>query len=106
MTNQKENLMFDTEEIFWTSNGVQIRPEEMTYTHRANTINMMVKKVTKDLSTAKFKPSGLAAHEEIERIAFEQQTKDIVESGPKAVLQYIFQHYPAIRRMAELNGLL
>lgn len=106
MTNQKENLMFDTEEIFWTSNGVQIRPEEMTYTHRANTINMMVKKVTKDLSTAKFKPSGLAAHEEIERIAFEQQTKDIVESGPKAVLQYVFQHYPAIRRMAELNGLL
>jgi hypothetical protein len=106
MTNQKENLMFDTEEIFWTSNGVQIRPEEMTYTHRANTINMMVKKVTKDLSTAKFKPSGFATHEEIERIAFEQQTKDVVESGPKAVLQYVFQHYPAIRRMAELNGLL
>ena len=99
-------VMFNTEEIFWTSNGTQIRPEEMTYTHRANTINMMVKKVTKDLSTAKFKPSGLARHEEIERIAFEQQTKDVVESGPKAVLQYVFQHYPAIRRMAELNGLI
>jgi hypothetical protein len=106
MTKQKENLMFDTEEIFWTTNGIQIKPEEMTYTHRANTINMMVKKVTKDLSTAKFKPSGLARHEEIERIAFEQQTKDIVESGPKAILEYVFQHYPAIRRMAELNGLL
>jgi hypothetical protein len=94
------------EEVLWSTRGQPIRPEEMDYRHRKNTINMMISKVRNDLENSTFEPSGLSDNLELEKHAFEMNVKTVLEGGDKAIFKYIIQHYPAIRRMAELNGII
>lgn len=94
------------ENTLWSINGELTRPEDMAYNHRRNTINMMVKKTYMEIVNAEFKPSPFAEDPEREREAFEKEKREIADADIKEIFKYTINRYPAIRRMAELNGLL
>ena len=91
-----------TEEVRWQMrDGSWIAPEDMTYQHRENTINMMASKAYAYAEALSSEAHGWLGGKYPEAAMARIEDAWEIMANPRA---YVLSEYPALKRMSELNG--
>jgi len=89
--------------LYWTTrDGQRIRPEDMTFSHRQATMNMLIRDATAYAERA-FDSTISSNNFEVQGFAWVMLDYSLDE---KLLFDDFVAHRPVFRRMAELNGLI